>query len=47
VEGIGLVFWLGVGATVLTLVATAFLPDGTPRSAHARASGPASGEVPG
>jgi MFS family permease len=39
VEGIGLVFWLGVGATVLTLVATCFLPDGTPRSAAARASG--------
>jgi len=39
VEGIGLVFWLGVGATVLTLAATCFLPDGTPRSAAARASG--------
>jgi EmrB/QacA subfamily drug resistance transporter len=39
VEGIGFVFWLGVGATALTLVATCFLPDGTPRSAAAAASG--------
>jgi EmrB/QacA subfamily drug resistance transporter len=39
VQGIGLVFWLGAGATVLTLLATCFLPDGTPRSATAPASG--------
>lgn len=43
VRGIGAVFWLGVGATVLALLATCFLPDGTPRSAAA----PASGEVLG
>jgi EmrB/QacA subfamily drug resistance transporter len=42
VREIGLVFWLGVGATVLALCATCFLPDGTPRSAAA-----ASGEVLG
>jgi hypothetical protein len=41
VRGIGLVFWLGVGATVLALLATCFLPDGTPRSAAAPASGEA------
>jgi hypothetical protein len=35
-EAIGFVFWLGVGATVLTLIATCFLPDGTPRAATAR-----------
>ena len=38
VQGIGRVFWLGVGATVLALLATFFLPDGTPRSAAAPAS---------
>jgi EmrB/QacA subfamily drug resistance transporter len=43
VQGIGLVFWLGVGATVLALLATCFLPDGTPRSAAATASGEALG----
>jgi hypothetical protein len=43
VEGIGVVFWLGVGATVLTLMATCFLPDGTPRSAPAAAPGEALG----
>jgi MFS family permease len=43
VDAIGFVFWLGVGATVLTLVATCFLPDGTPRSATAAASGEALG----
>jgi MFS family permease len=43
VRGIGAAFWLGVGATVLALLATCFLPDGTPRSAAA----PASGEVLG
>jgi hypothetical protein len=37
VEAIGVVFWLGVGATVLTLVATWFLPDGSPRSARVAA----------
>jgi EmrB/QacA subfamily drug resistance transporter len=36
-EAIGFVFWLGVGATVLTLIATCFLPDGTPRTARAPA----------
>jgi hypothetical protein len=41
VEAIGFVFWLEVGATVLTLVAPCFLPDGTPRSATAAASGEA------
>jgi MFS family permease len=39
VEGIGFVFWLGVGATAMTLVATCFLPNGTPRSAATAASG--------
>ena len=43
VRGIGFVFWLGVGATALTLLATCFLPDGTPRSAAAPASGEALG----
>ena len=43
VEGIGFVFWLGVGATVLTLIATCFLPDGTPQSATAVAPGEALG----
>jgi EmrB/QacA subfamily drug resistance transporter len=43
VNAIGFAFWLGVGATVLTLVATCFLPDGTPRSATATASGEALG----
>ncbi len=51
VEGIGRVFWLGVGATALTLAATCFLPHGTPRSASVAAAGPvpgsSSGEVPG
>jgi hypothetical protein len=50
VEGIGRVFWLGVGAAALTLVATCFLPDGTPRSASlatGSVSGSSSGEVPG
>jgi MFS family permease len=42
-RGIGVVFWLGVGATVLALLATCFLPDGTPRSAAT----PAAGEVVG
>ena len=42
-EAIGFVFWLGVGATVLTLIATCFLPDGTPRAATARAPGEALG----
>jgi len=37
VEAIGFVFWLGVGATVLTLVATCFLPDGSPSSARVAA----------
>jgi hypothetical protein len=40
---VGFIFWLGVGATVLTLVATYFLPDGTPGAATA----PARGEVLG
>jgi MFS family permease len=39
VEAMGLVFWLGVGATALTLVATWFLPDGSPRSSRVAASG--------
>lgn len=43
VEAIGFVFWLGVGATVLTLIATCFMPDGTPRSATAPAPGEALG----
>jgi len=43
VDAIGVVFWLGAGATVLTLVATCFLPGGTPRSATAAASGEALG----
>ena len=43
VEAVGFIFWLGVGATMLTLLATCFLPDGTPRSATA----PAPGEVLG
>ena len=43
VRGISFVFWLGVGATVLTLIATCFLPDGTPQSATV----PAPGEVLG
>jgi MFS family permease len=43
VEAIGFVFWLGVGATVLTLIATCFVPDGTPRSATAPAPGEALG----
>jgi MFS family permease len=37
VEAIGGVFWLGVGATALTLLATWFLPDGSPRSARVTA----------
>jgi MFS family permease len=37
VEAIGFVFWLGVGATVLTLFATCFLPDGSPGSARVTA----------
>jgi MFS family permease len=43
VRGISFVFWLGVGATVLTLIATCFLPDGTPESATAAAPGEALG----
>jgi MFS family permease len=43
VHGISFVFWLGVGATVLTLIATCFLPDGTPQSATAIAPGEALG----
>jgi MFS family permease len=43
VEAIGFVFWLGVGATVLTLIAAVFLPDGTPRSATVTAPGEALG----
>jgi hypothetical protein len=43
VGAVGFIFWLGVGATVLTLVATCFLPDGTPGAATA----PARGEVLG
>jgi MFS family permease len=43
VRGIGLVFWLGAGATALTLIATCFLPDGSPRSVTAAASGEALG----
>lgn len=43
VQGISFVFWLGVGATVLTLIATLFLPDGTPQSATAPAPGEALG----
>ena len=39
VQGISFVFWLGVGATALTLIATCFLPDGTPKSATAGALG--------
>jgi EmrB/QacA subfamily drug resistance transporter len=35
VGAIGQAFWLGVGATALTFLATLFLPDGTPRSAPA------------
>jgi MFS family permease len=42
-EAIGFVFWLGAGATVLTLIATCFLPDGTPRAARAPARGEALG----
>jgi MFS family permease len=42
-EAIGFVFWLGVGATVLTLIATCFLPDGNPRAARAPARGEALG----
>ncbi len=42
-EAIGSVFWLGAGATVLTLIATCFLPDGTPRAARAPARGEALG----
>jgi MFS family permease len=36
-EAIGFVFWLGVGATVLTLISACFLPDGRPRSQRAPA----------
>jgi EmrB/QacA subfamily drug resistance transporter len=43
VQGISFVFWLGVGATVLTLIAACFLPDGTPRSATVAAPGEALG----
>jgi EmrB/QacA subfamily drug resistance transporter len=43
VAAVGFVFWLGVGATVLTLIATCFLPDGSPRSATATAPGEALG----
>jgi hypothetical protein len=39
IRGIGVVFWLGAGATVLALLATCFLPSRTPRSAAAAASG--------
>jgi MFS family permease len=39
VEAMGFVFWLGVGATALTLAATCFLPDGSPRSSTVTASG--------
>ena len=39
VEAMGVVFWLGVGATVLTLAAICFLPDGSPRSSSVAASG--------
>ena len=41
VKVFGFVFWLGVGATVLTLLATCFLPDGR------RPPGPVPGEVLG
>jgi EmrB/QacA subfamily drug resistance transporter len=43
VQGIGYVFWLGAGATVLTLLATCFLPNGTLRSASIQAPGEALG----
>ena len=43
VKAVGSIFWLGVGATVLTLLATCFLPDRTPGSARA----PVPGEVVG
>ena len=43
VDAIGFVFWLGVGATVLTLIAACFMPDGTPRSATVTAPGEALG----
>jgi MFS family permease len=43
VQGISFVFWLGVGATTLTLIAACFLPDGTPKSAAAAAPGEALG----
>jgi MFS family permease len=39
VEAMGVVFWLGVGATALTLAAICFLPDGSPRSSSVAASG--------
>ena len=39
VQAVGVVFWLGVGATALTLIATCFLPDGSPRSSRVAASG--------
>ena len=42
VEAVGFAFWLGVGATVLMLIATCFLPDGSPQSATT-----AAGEVIG
>jgi MFS family permease len=42
-EAIASVFWLGAGATVLTLIATCFLPDGTRRAARAPARGEALG----
>ena len=35
VEAVGFAFWLGVGATVLMLIATCFLPDSSPQSATA------------
>jgi EmrB/QacA subfamily drug resistance transporter len=37
-DGIGAVLWLGVGATALALVATGFLPGGSPHAGAAPAS---------
>jgi hypothetical protein len=39
VRALGPVFWLGAAASALTLLATWFLPPGSPRSASAPASG--------
>lgn len=45
VEGIGLVFWLGTGATLLGLAGALFLPHGSPASTRSVRGGTGGGRV--